>query len=145
MDHGKPSLYEAFFFCQRLDPDQDVNRRKLERLFGERIKLFPLPCSGRIEPIHLLRSLESGIDRVWVVTCPEGACRYHQGNLRAKKRVEFARGLIQEIGLEAERFQLVITTNKTEEPIDRLLLDILENSDSDLKPSPLSSNGPCSV
>ncbi len=103
----KKELSFAIFFCQRLDPDQDVNRRALEKELGSRIKFFPLPCSGRIEALHLMRALESGADKVYLVTCPLGACRYQEGNIRAKKRLEFAQKLIQEIGLEAQRFELV--------------------------------------
>ncbi len=103
----KKELNFAIFFCQRLDPDQDVNRRALEKELGPRIKFFPLPCSGRIEALHLMRALEAGADKVYLVTCPIGACRYQEGNIRAKKRLEFAQRLIKEIGLETERFELV--------------------------------------
>ncbi len=103
----KKELNFAIFFCQRLDPDQDVNRRTLEKELGSRIKFFPLPCSGRIEALHLMRALEAGADKVYLVTCPIGACRYQEGNIRAKKRLEFAQKLIEEIGLETQRFELV--------------------------------------
>ena len=75
----------AIFFCQQLDPDQDVNRRALEKELGSRIKFFPLPCSGRIEALHLMRALEAGADKVFLVTCPIGACRYQEGNMPGKK------------------------------------------------------------
>ena len=47
----------SIFFCQQLDPDQDANRRVLEKELGSRVKFFPLPCSGRIEFLHFLRAL----------------------------------------------------------------------------------------
>ena len=103
------ALNVSIFFCQQLDPEQDTNRRVLEKELGSRVKFFPLPCSGRIEPLHFLRALEAGADLVYLITCPEKVCRYQQGNLRAWKRIAYARKLIEEIGLDPERLVLVTT------------------------------------
>lgn len=97
----------SLFFCQRLDLNQDVNRRELEIELGSSLRFHPMPCSGRIDVLHLLRVLEEGSDRVLVLTCPVGSCRYRQGNLRAAKRLDHARRLIQEVGLEPQRLELV--------------------------------------
>ena len=125
MDQKSAGLKVSIFFCQQLDPDQDKNRRALEKEMGERIRFFPLPCSGRIDSLHLMRAFESGSDMVYVVTCPEGACRYREGNLRARKRIAYTQGLIEEIGLERQRLELVITsaseTGSIDERVRRLL------------------------
>jgi F420-non-reducing hydrogenase iron-sulfur subunit len=115
----------AIFFCQRLDPDQDVNRRALEKELGSRIRFFPLPCSGRIEALHLMRALEAGADKVFLVTCPIGACRYQEGNLRARKRLEFAQKLLEEIGLEPERFELVNAASLGPTSIDAIAHELI--------------------
>ena len=101
---GNPTV--TIFFCQQLDPDQDTNRRALEKELGSSIRFFPLPCSGRIESLHLMRALEGGSDKVYLVTCPDDACRYGEGNKRARKRVAFAQKLIEEVGLSADRLEL---------------------------------------
>jgi len=131
----------AIFFCQQLDPDQDVNRRALEKELGSRIRFFPLPCSGRIEALHLMRALEAGADKVYLVTCPVGACRYREGNIRAKKRVEFAQKLIQEIGLEPERFELVNASSPSPFSIDSMARELI-NKAGGLAPSPLNVKKP---
>src|SRR3990172_618743 len=113
------------FFCQQIDPKQDVNRRALEGELGDQIRFFPLPCSGRIDPLHLMRALESGADKVYLVTCPEGACRYREGNIRAKKRIAYTQGLIEEIGLERERLELVMTSAGNPVTIDDLARGLL--------------------
>ncbi len=118
----------AVFFCQQLDPDQDINRRPLEKELGPKIRFFPLPCSGRIDVLHLLKALETGADKVYLVTCPEGACRYGQGNTRAKKRVAFGRQLIEEIGLEGERIELVVPHGSLPLSIDRLVRALLKQA-----------------
>ena len=126
MDKKGVALNVTIFFCRQLDPNQDVNRRVLEKELGKRIRFFPLPCSGRIDPLHLMRALESGADKVYLVTCPEGACHYREGNIRAKKRLAYTQSLIEEIGLDPERLELIVT--KAGDPvttIDRLARGLL--------------------
>jgi coenzyme F420-reducing hydrogenase delta subunit len=136
MDLKSAGLNLTIFFCQQLDPDQDVNRRALEKELGERIRFFPLPCSGRIDPLHLMRALESGADKVYLVTCPEGACRYREGNLRAQKRIVFTQELIEEIGLERERLELIITSAGNSANIDKIARELLDREAS-VGPSPV--------
>jgi coenzyme F420-reducing hydrogenase delta subunit len=133
MEKNISGLSIAVFFCQQLDPDQDVNRRALERELGKRIRFFPLPCSGRIDALHLMRALESGADKVYVVTCPEGACHYREGNLRARKRVAYAQGLIEEIGLDRDRLELIVTSAGKRLTIDTLARELLPREDKGVK------------
>ena len=136
MDQKSAGLNLTIFFCQQLDPDQDVNRRALEKEIGERIRFFPLPCSGRIDPLHLMRALESGADKVYLVTCPEGTCRYREGNLRAQKRIVFTQELIEEIGLERERLELIITSAENPANIDKMARELLDR-EATVGPSPV--------
>ena len=136
MDQKNAGLNISIFFCQQIDPNQDVNRRALERELGNRIRFFPLPCSGRIDSLHLMRALESGADKVYVITCPEGACHYREGNIRARKRVAYTQGLIEEIGLEGERLELIMATASLPVNIDELARDLL-SSEATTGPSPV--------
>jgi coenzyme F420-reducing hydrogenase delta subunit len=130
MDQKGIGFTRAILFCQQLDPDQDVNRRAIEKEMGARIRFFPLPCSGRVDPLYLMRTLESGADKVYLITCPEGACRHREGNLRAKKRIAYTQGLIEEIGLDRERLELIITSAENRKTIDELTRDILVREES---------------
>jgi F420-non-reducing hydrogenase iron-sulfur subunit len=113
------------FFCQQIDGQQDVNRRAIEKEFGPQVMFFPLPCSGRIESLHLVRALESGADKVFLITCPEGACRFREGNFRARKRLVFAQRLIEEIGFKRERLELITLPAGTKTTIDKLARELL--------------------
>ena len=136
MDQKSAGLSITIFFCQQIDPNQDVNRRALERELGKHIRFFPLPCSGRIDPLHLMRALESGADKVYLVTCPEGACHYREGNIRAKKRIAYTQGLIEEIGLERERLELIVTSAGNPITVDELAHGLLAREAS-IGPSPV--------
>jgi len=98
----------ALFYCQNVPQSGEAERRTLEEKYGRSVRFFPIPCSGRLEPVHLLKALEEFADAAYVITCPEGACRYFEGNERARKRVERTREIIGSIGLERQRVGIVI-------------------------------------
>jgi len=125
MNKKNLEINATIFFCQQLDPAQDANRRVIEKELGSQIKYFPLPCSGRIEPLHFLRAFEAGADLVYLITCPKKVCRYQQGNLRAAKRIAYAQKLIQEIGLDPERLKLIITDPPLPKRMDVLTRELL--------------------
>ena len=70
------------------------------------IKLLLLPCTGRVDIIHLLKAFEAGADLVFVVGCLEGECHYLMGNIRARKRVNKVKKDFEAIGLEPDRVEM---------------------------------------
>jgi len=98
----------AIFYCRNIPESGEEVRQSLEKRYGRSLRLFPMPCSGRIDILHLLRALEEFADAVYVLTCPGGECRYLEGNKRVKKRIERARSIIEDIGLERERLNLIM-------------------------------------
>lgn len=70
------------------------------------IKIIRVPCTGKVDVMHLLRSIQKGADGVYVVGCLEGTCHYNEGNFRARERVEHVRILLGEIGLENDRVRM---------------------------------------
>jgi len=74
------------------------------------INFVKLPCSSMVKDVFLLRAFEAGADVVAVLVCAEGACRYVEGNLRAKKRVKWVKALLDEIGLDGRRLALFNVT-----------------------------------
>jgi F420-non-reducing hydrogenase iron-sulfur subunit len=70
------------------------------------IKSVKLPCSSMTREVVLLKAFEAGADAVVVLACPEGTCRYLQGNLRTAKRVSRMKKLLDEIGLDGRRLNL---------------------------------------
>lgn len=70
------------------------------------IKIIRLPCTGRIDVAHLLRAFEKGADGVYVVGCLEGSCHYNKGNLIARKRVEYVREKLEELGFGGDRLRM---------------------------------------
>jgi coenzyme F420-reducing hydrogenase delta subunit len=70
------------------------------------IKIIRIPCTGRIDPLYILKAFENGADGVYVAGCLEGECHYLTGNFRAKNRVEYTKKLLEEVGIEQERLAM---------------------------------------
>ena len=65
-----------------------------------------MPCTGKVDVLHILRAFEKGADGVYIVGCMEGDCRFDSGNIRARKRVEQARHILDAVGVGGERIKM---------------------------------------
>ena len=70
------------------------------------IKVILMPCTGRVDVIHLLKAIEDGADGVYVVGCREGDCHYLDGNIKARKIVKYTKGVLQSIGIDPGRVEM---------------------------------------
>jgi F420-non-reducing hydrogenase iron-sulfur subunit len=70
------------------------------------IKVIKVPCTGRVDVLTMLKAFEAGVDGVYLAGCLEGECHFLKGNLRARKRVAYAKTLLKEVGIEPERLEM---------------------------------------
>jgi F420-non-reducing hydrogenase iron-sulfur subunit len=70
------------------------------------INIIRVPCTGKVDTLHILRAFEKGADGVYAVGCMEGDCHYNTGNLRARKRIEQAARILDIVGVGGERVQM---------------------------------------
>lgn len=71
------------------------------------VRIIQTPCTGKLEMEHILEAFEKGIDGILVIGCLEGGCHFVEGNLRARKRTDRIRAILDEIGLRGERLKMV--------------------------------------
>lgn len=71
------------------------------------VKIVRVPCSGKVDTIHMMKALEKGADGVLVAGCLDGDCHFKNGNTKATKRVAFVQKLLEEIGIEPQRLAMV--------------------------------------
>jgi F420-non-reducing hydrogenase iron-sulfur subunit len=74
--------------------------------YPSNVKVVKVPCTGRVDVLLILRAFESGVDGVYVAGCIEGECHFLKGNLRARRRVEYVKGLLEEVGLGGDRVEM---------------------------------------
>ncbi len=94
------------FCCEQSGVPAAEMAKTLNLRMPDHLELVPVPCSGRIETLYLLKALESGADGVVVFACHEENCRYLQGNTRLKSRVGYAKQIMAKIGLQQERLEI---------------------------------------
>ena len=71
------------------------------------IKIVRVPCTGKVDAIHMLRAFEKGADGVCVIGCMEGDCHFKAGNFRARKRTEQVAKILDTIGIGGGRVKMV--------------------------------------
>ena len=65
-----------------------------------------VPCAGRLQPEHVLKAFEEGSSLVCVIACQDDNCHHVEGCHRARKRLDYVRGLLDEIGLGGDRLAM---------------------------------------
>lgn len=102
------------------------------------IRVIMVPCTGRVDIIHLLNAIEDGADGVYVAGCLEGDCHYLNGNLKARKRVERVKSILTELGLEPERVEMY-NLSASQGPRFAEIAREMSEKISNLGPSPIGA------
>jgi F420-non-reducing hydrogenase iron-sulfur subunit len=100
------------------------------------IKVIKVPCTGRVDVLTILKAFEAGVDGVYLAGCLEGECHFLKGNLRARKRVNYAKQLLKEVGIEPERLEMYNLSSAQGQRFAAIANDMAEKVRA-LGPSPI--------
>ena len=103
------------------------------------VRIVKYLCTGRIDILHILKGFAAGADGVMVSGCEAGTCHFIEGNLRARERVEYARHLLDECGLGADRL-LMYEVAASDAPKWVIAVNEMTERINNLGPSPLNQN-----
>ena len=70
------------------------------------VRIIRVPCTGRVDILHILKGFEVGADGVFWSGCLLGDCHYVEGNYYATTRVKRVKEILKGIGLEPERVEM---------------------------------------
>ena len=70
------------------------------------VMIIRVMCSGMVHPNLVINALTNGADGVIMCGCHPGDCHYIDGNLKAQKRADAIFLMLEDFGLERERFRL---------------------------------------
>ena len=70
------------------------------------IRVIRVPCSGRVDPLLVLKSFQRGADGVLVAGCHPGECHYVEGNYYTRRRFALLHPFLEYLGIEKERFRV---------------------------------------
>ncbi len=94
------------FCCERHGMDAAVLAARSGRRYDTSVRLVQVPCSGRVDGLHILKALEDGADAVFVLGCLEKNCYYDTGSIEGRKRVGYVKSMLAEAGVEPERVEM---------------------------------------
>ena len=70
------------------------------------MRIVRVMCSGMVHPNLVIEALTKGADGVLICGCHLGDCHYLEGNVKAESRKEAIELMLEDFGLEPERFRL---------------------------------------
>jgi F420-non-reducing hydrogenase iron-sulfur subunit len=74
--------------------------------YPSNIRIIKVPCTGRVDVLHMLYAFECGADGVFVSGCLLGDCHFVSGNYWAESRIKRVKKILQGISLEPERVEM---------------------------------------
>ena len=74
--------------------------------YPSNVRIVRVMCSGRVDPVFILKTFLKGADGVMVAGCHIGDCHYLEGNIRAKKRIDNMVDALKLLGWDIGRFRL---------------------------------------
>ena len=90
------------------------------------LKVVEMPCSGRVDNFSMLKAFEYGADGVIVSGCEPGKCYFNAGNTNAAKRVRRTEVWLDNVGLGANRVQMLHLPQDGAEPFRRAVQEMAD-------------------
>jgi coenzyme F420-reducing hydrogenase delta subunit len=69
------------------------------------LRIVRMPCTGRVDPLFVLKALLGGADGVIVSGCHPNDCHYNEGNFYARRRLEVLKRFLPVLGIDPGRFE----------------------------------------
>jgi F420-non-reducing hydrogenase iron-sulfur subunit len=102
------------------------------------VRIIRVMCSGMVHPNLVIEALTKGADGVVMCGCHPGDCHYQEGNLKAERRAEAITLMLQDFGIEEERFKLAWVSASEGPQFAKLMTEFTEQIKK-LGPSPYKS------
>lgn len=100
------------------------------------IRAIRVMCTGRIDPLFILKAFQDGADGVLVSGCHFGDCHYLEGNYKAAKRMFLLKSVLKNIGLDDKRLRMTFVSASEGAKWGMVMEDVIKTI-NELGPSPL--------
>ncbi len=90
------------------------------------VRIIRVPCSGRVNPYFIIKSLQRGVDGVLVSGCHPGDCHYISGNLVARRRFAILKRILEFAGIEKGRVQFSWISAAEGERFSQVIKEVTE-------------------
>ena len=104
---GKDFLPRILMFCCNWCSYAGADLAGVSRFqYPPSVRIIRVMCSGRIDPVFILKGFQQGADGVLVTGCHIGDCHYLTGNEYTQSRMAHIKPLLKSLGINPERFRL---------------------------------------
>ncbi len=89
------------------------------------IRILRVPCSGRVDVLHVLKAFQNGADGVIITGCHIGDCHYIDGNVKAKDRIEVLKKSLGALGIDPQRLEIGFASSSEGQRFANMMQDFV--------------------
>ena len=95
-------------------------------------------CTGRVDPLFIMKAFMDGADGVLVSGCHFGDCHYLEGNYKAAKRMFLLKSVLKDLGIEDKRLRMTFVSASEGAKWGKVVEDVVKTINT-LGPSPIKA------
>jgi F420-non-reducing hydrogenase iron-sulfur subunit len=102
------------------------------------IRIVRMMCTGRLDPLFIMKAFVDGADGVLVSGCHFGDCHYLEGNYKSAKRMFLLKSVLKDLGVEDKRLRMTFVSASEGAKWAKVVEDVVKTI-NDLGPSPIKA------
>lgn len=102
------------------------------------IRIVRLMCTGRLDPLFIMKAFMDGADGVLVSGCHFGDCHYLEGNYKSAKRMFLLKSVLKDLGIEDKRLRMTFVSASEGAKWAKVVEDVVKTINT-LGPSPIKA------
>ncbi|WP_424356776.1 hydrogenase iron-sulfur subunit [Methanocella sp. MCL-LM] len=102
------------------------------------IRVVRMMCTGRVDPLFIVKAFMDGADGVIVSGCHFGDCHYLEGNYKAAKRMFYMKRVLRSLGFDDRRVRMTFVSASEGAKWAEVVTDMIKTI-NELGPSPIST------
>jgi F420-non-reducing hydrogenase iron-sulfur subunit len=104
--------------------------------YSPNVRVIRVMCSGRVDPLFVLKAFQGGADGVLIAGCHPGDCHYQSGNYKTLRRMHIMKKMLEQYGIHPDRLRLE-WVSAAESTRFATVVDEMTKTIRELGPSPL--------
>ncbi|MBO4522616.1 MAG: hydrogenase iron-sulfur subunit [Methanomicrobium sp.] len=101
------------------------------------IRAIRVMCTGRVDPLFIMKAFNDGADGVLVSGCHFGDCHYLEGNYKCAKRMFLMKNVLKNIGVNDKRLRMTFVSASEGAKWGMVMNDVISTI-KELGPSPFN-------
>jgi len=94
------------FLCNWCSYEGADSAGRARKEYPAGLRVIRVMCSGRVDPLFIIKAFKEGADGVMILGCHLGDCHYKEGNYQALRRHALLKKMVAQFGIEEDRLRL---------------------------------------